>query len=241
MQITFFDLETTGVDTKNDRIVQICLIKKTLFDEETETYTWLVNPGIPIPQGASDVHGITDDMVADAPTFKRIADQILDIIGYDDPICGFNSNAFDVPLLFNEFQRAGITWHWQNHQLIDAGNIFKLREPRTLSAASLFYLGKELKDAHDATNDVRCTIEVLEAQIRKYEINEIDLEEASLFGGKPVDINRYFVYDENEEIIINFGKHRGSKAKDHKSYISWMFNSDFPSDTIEVCRGLLIS
>lgn len=238
MEILFFDLETTGVDTKTDRIVEICMILKDMETGSTQTYKTLVNPTIPIPAGASDVHGITDEKVKDAPKFSEIAETVHKALG-KRALCGFNSNAFDVPFLFNELERAGIKWDWKAHKLIDAGNIFKKREPRTLSAASIFYTGSDHTNAHEAESDVICTINVLESQMNRYGIPLDQLEEESLMGGKPVDINRYFVYDENEEIIINFGKHKGQKAKDQKSYLSWMLSSNFPSDTHEVCRQFI--
>ncbi len=239
MEIIFFDLETTGVDTKTDRILEISMVQY-FNDEQGWSWTQRFNPQMPIPKGASDVHGITDDMVKYEPIFSQYAAKIHGAIA-NKVIGGFNSNHFDVPLLFNEFQRCGINWDWKSSRFIDVGNIFKIKERRTLEAASLFYLDKPLDNAHSAEADVICTAEVFFEQMKRYELGN-DVEAIELmcnYDKKVVDLNRYFALDENNEIILNFGKHKGQLAKDNKSYITWMSNNDFPKDTIDVCLSII--
>ncbi len=239
MEIIFFDLETTGVDTKTERIVEMSMVQYTNGVKDW-SWTQRFNPMMPIPKGASDVHGITDDMVKDEPKFDEYAAKICQGLT-GKVIGGFNSNHFDVPLLYNELQRCGVHWDWRSSRFIDVGNLFKIKERRTLEAASLFYLNKPLDNAHSAEADVICTAEVFFEQMKRYELPE-SVEEIELicnYDKKVVDLNRYFALDENNEIILNFGKHKGDLAKNCKSYLSWMSLQDFPKDTIDVCNSFL--
>lgn len=165
--IAFFDLETTGTDVEKDFIVSINIIK-IMPGGEVEKKGALLNPGIPIPEGASSVHGITDQMVKDAPTFKQYSRGILGFLDGCD-LGGFNLLKFDVPLLFNEFERSGISWDLSTIHIVDAGNIYKIQEPRTLSAAYKFYTGHVLEDAHEAEADNMATIEVFMAQLAMFQ------------------------------------------------------------------------
>lgn len=241
MEVVFFDLETTGLDTKNDRIIEIALVKKEIGSSQSaSTLKFLLNPRIPINPDATAVHGISDADVANCPTFKDVMFELIEFIG-DHPIAGFNSNAFDVPMLFNEFARNGYNWDWKKHKFIDVGNLFKIKEPRTLSAASLFYLNKDHSDAHSAVADVICTADVLDVMIHKYNltVDADTLEVESRLGGIPADINRFFSYNEAGVLTINFGKYRGNPALNHVDYLEWMWKQDFPADTKKIIEEII--
>jgi DNA polymerase-3 subunit epsilon len=236
--IAFFDLETTGVDKQNDRIVEIAIIR---FDgEKRYEYTTLVNPGMPIPVGASDVHGITDEAVKDCPTFAGIARKVHNILN-GCVLAGFNSNIFDIPFIVNELSRNGYHLALQDVPFIDVCNIFKRREERTLSAAVKFYLNKEHEGAHGALADVQATIDVFEAQKVAYDDLPADVTELSKYCNYDkdrADIAGCFSI-ENGEYMMNFGKHKGSKAADCISYLSWMANQDFAVDTKSIINKIL--
>jgi len=238
--IVFFDLETTGVDVENDRIVEIAILK-VFPDGSKENKTKLINPTIPIPAGASEVHGITDEEVKDKSTFKQVAKSIFEYIEGCD-LCGFNSNKFDVPLLFNEFVRAGIYLDYSSINLIDVGNIFKINEQRTLSAGYKFYCGKDLDDAHSAEVDINATYEIFVAQLEKYSElpqNLKDLAIYSNYGNEILDLSGKFTKDDEGNIILTFGKHRGKKASDHLDFLQWMLKASFPPDTCKICNQIL--
>lgn len=243
--LAFFDLETTGVNIATDKIVEISILKVNV-DNSEEVYTRRVNPGIPIPKESSMFHGIYDDDVKDAPTFKDIAQEIADFIG-DADLAGYNSNKFDVPMLMEEFLAAGIDFSLEGRSFVDVQNIFHQMEQRTLKAAYKFYCGKELDNAHQAEDDVRATYEVLKAQLSKYEnesfvdkhgnvsypvVNDVEALHRFTNLSRPVDFAGRFVYDEEGEVLVNFGKHKGKRLKDvfesEPSYYAWMQNGDFP-------------
>jgi len=233
--IAFFDLEATGVDRENDRIVEIavCILQPS---GQTKTVCRRVNPTIPIPAAASEIHGIYDKDVAEEPTFKQIAKGLLSLLAGCD-IAGFNSNAYDVPMLFNEFARAGHNWDYTNFKMIDVGNLFKIQEPRTLTAAVKFYCGKDLEDAHSAQADIEATVDVFIAQLSRYEDQEgfpqtiDDLALYTNFGNKMADLSGKFVYNKEGVLLLNFGKHKGNPASQHIDFLEWMISKDFPSDT----------
>lgn len=240
--IIVFDLETTGTDVSKDRIVQLAAVKVSDdFTKHDELKTILINPGVPIPKEASDVHGITDEMVADKPTFAQYAKKLHEYFQGCD-IAGFNSIRFDVQLLMAEFERAGITLDLSNTNLIDAYTIFIMKEQRNLSAAVKFYCGREMEGAHDAGNDVMATLDVLKAQLSHYpDLASMSLNELHNFcgGDKRIDLSGYLVYDENRDVVFNFGKHKGAKVVDQISYAQWMIGSDFPRDTKRVLIELI--
>jgi DNA polymerase-3 subunit epsilon len=243
--IAFIDLETTGVDRENDRIVEIAVCKLDTDSGQIKTVCRKVNPTIPIPVSASDVHGIKDEDVANEPTFKQLAKGLLDLISGCD-VAGFNSNSFDVPLLFHEFERAGRYWDYNQFLMFDAGNLFKIQEPRTLTAAVKFYLGKDLEDAHSAQADIEATLDVFLAMLEKYGDKEgfpktpDELALYTNYGNKIADLSGKFVYNKEGELLLNFGKHRGNPAKDHIDFISWMVNkADFPTDTTAIASQVL--
>ncbi|TXH14197.1 MAG: 3'-5' exonuclease [Hyphomicrobiaceae bacterium] len=241
--IAFFDLETTGVDRENDRIVEIAVCKLDPTGQ-TKTFCRRVNPTIPIPATASEVHGITDEDIANEPTFKQLAKGLLEILRGCD-IAGFNSNSFDVPVLFNEFQRAGHYWDYTKFLMIDAGNLFKIKEPRTLSAAVKFYCGRELEDAHSAAADIEATVDVFLSQMTRYENDEDfpnTLSELALYtnyGNKLADLSGKFVYDNQGILLLNFGKHKGQPAANHIDFLEWMLSKDFPADTVAIAAEVV--
>jgi DNA polymerase-3 subunit epsilon len=241
--IAFFDIESTGVDRENDRIVEIA-VSKLDPSGQVKTISRRVNPTIPIPASASEIHGIKDEDVANEPTFKQIAKSLLDLLHGCD-IAGFNSNSFDVPMLFNEFQRAGHFWDYTTFNMIDVGNLFKIQEPRTLSAAVKFYLGKELEGAHGAAADIEATVDVFIAQCAKYGDQEgfpATIEEMALytnFGNKIADLSGKFVYNKEGVLLLNFGKHKGSPAVDHIDFLEWMITKSFASDTYHLAASII--
>lgn len=238
--LAFFDLEATGLDKENDRIVEIAICRVNP-DGSRDVYTTLVNPEIPIPVKSTAIHGISDADVADKPTFGAISNTILDFVAGCD-IGGYNSNNYDLPLMFNEFKRAGIYWDYTQFKKIDAGNIFKIKESRTLAAAVKFYCGREMENAHSAEADILETVNVFFAQFERYDDLPTDMGELELFcnhGKQFLDISGKFTLDEDGDIVFNFGAKRGVKAKTELGLIQWMINKDFPMDTLNICYQIL--
>lgn len=241
--LAFFDLETTGINTATDRIVEIAILK-VMPDGTKESYTQLVNPTIPIPAEASAVHGIYDADVALMPTFAHLAPEIKEFLENCD-LAGFNSNRFDIPLLVEEFLRTEANFVIEGRKFLDAQVIFHKMEERTLSAAYKFYVGKELQDAHSAEADINATYEVLEAQIAKYENIQGDvdfLHDFSLRGARLADFSGRIAYNNQDQEIFNFGKHKGKLVEDvfrsEPGYYSWMMDADFPLYTKRVLKGI---
>jgi len=240
--IIFFDLETTGVDPAKDRIIEICMVK-VFPDGNEECKTRRINPGIPIPYESSQIHGIYDDDVKDCPTFKSISKSLQQYIEGSD-LGGYNSNKFDIPILVEEFLRAGIDLDIKKRKFIDVQNIFHKMEQRTLVAAYKFYCQKDLENTHSAEADTRATYEVLLAQLDRYEDLENDIEFLAEFSTKTsnVDFAGRIIYDKNKNEVFNFGKHKGKKVcdvfRDEPSYYSWMMNGDFPLYTKKIITAL---
>ena len=233
--LVFFDLETTGVNVTNDRIVEISFLKINP-DGTEESTTWRVNPLIPIPVQATEVHGITDYDVKDCPPFHAIAASVAQRLEGCD-LAGFNSNRFDIPLLAEEFIRANIDIDLKSRKFIDVLTIFHKKEPRNLKAAFMFYCGKELTEAHQAESDTKATYEVLMAQLDKYPELENDVDSLSFFSSftKNVDFAGRMIFNENGEEVLNFGKYKGQLAREvlkkDSGYYSWMIQGDFALDT----------
>ena len=238
--IAFIDIESTGLNREADRIIDlsICKLWPNLSREVT---TWRMNPEIEISPASTAIHGITNEMVVDCYKFSDYARIILlELDGCD--IGGFNSNSFDVPLLYNEFARCGIFWDYTQFKMIDAGNIFKINETRTLEAAYKFYCDKELKNKHSAKADVLATVEVFLAQTERYDLPKT-VDELALYSnyGKPLlDLSGKFSLDENNKIIFNFGPYKGMPADDHHDFVEWMLMKDFPEDTLRICKLILL-
>lgn len=236
--IIFFDLETTGVDTATDRIVEISMVK-VHPDGTKQVKTRRINPEMHIPEQATAVHGITDDDVKDEPTFKQIAKSLAQFIEGCD-FGGFNSNRFDLPVLVEEFMRAGVDVDFRKRKFIDVQNIFHKKEQRTLVAAYKFYCDKDLENAHSAEADTLATYEVLEAQIERYSDIGDSVEQLAEFSthGAVADFAGRIAYNEQGEEIFTFGKYKGEKVEDifrkEPSYYSWMMNGDFPLYTKKI-------
>ena len=236
-----FDLETTGLQITKDRIVQIAIIK-ILPDGSKKDLNLIVNPEMVIPQEVIDIHGITNEHAAKAPTFKELAPQIISFIG-DSDLAGFNSNKFDIPVLAEEFLRVNAKFDLSQRAFIDVQNIFHKMEQRTLVAAYKFYCGKTLENAHDAMYDTIATWEVLEKQIEHYELNTnvqalADLSRAG--NHKILDMAGRIALNENNEDVYNYGKHKGKTieniAKTEPGYYGWMLEADFPLYTKSILR-----
>jgi DNA polymerase-3 subunit epsilon len=238
--LAFLDLECTGLNTQTDRIVEIAICK-VHPDYSREVLTHLVNPGCLIPAEASAIHGITNEMVADQPTFQQLSSELFTFLEGCD-VGGFNSNSFDVPLLFHEFARTCRFWDYQSFAMVDAGNIFKRKEPRTLSAAYQFYCGAELENAHSAEADILATVDVFVNQLERYPDLPLDINELHSFCNydrKVLDLSGKFTLDADGDIVFNFGSKKGTKAKNDLGYVQWMYGKDFAPDTMKVCEGLL--
>ena len=236
--LVFFDLETTGVDTAKDRIVEISMVK-VMPDGEEIVRTRLINPQMHIPEDATAVHGITDEDVKDQPTFAQIAKSLSQFIEGCD-FGGFNSNRFDLPMLVEEFLRAGVDVDFKNRKFIDVQNIFHKMEQRTLVAAYKFYCSKDLTDAHSAEADTRATYEVLKAQLARYSELQNDVAALAEFSsrGETVDYAGRIVYNDKGEEVFNIGNYKGVKVSEvfqrEPSYYDWMMNGDFPLYTKKV-------
>jgi DNA polymerase-3 subunit epsilon len=232
--IAFIDLETTGINISTDRIVEIAIVKISP-DGSKLVKRKIINPTIPIPQGATDVHGITNEMVKDAPTFKQASNEIKQFIEGCD-IGGYNSNRFDIPMLVEEFLRCELNIDIENRKLVDVQKVYHLMEQRTLSAAYKFYCQKDLEGAHGAEVDATATYEVLEAQIEKYSQIGNTVESIIKFTGEEqiVDFSRRFIMENGVE-IFNFGKHKGKPVtrvlKEEPQYYDWMMKGDFALHT----------
>jgi len=233
--IAFIDLETTGVSLSTDRIIEIAIIK-LLPDGTRQVKRKFLNPQIAIPKSSTEIHGITDEMVKDAPSFKQSANEIKMFIEGCD-LGGYNSNRFDIPILMEEFLRAGLDVDLSKRKMIDVQHIFYTMEPRTLSAAYKFFCEKELVDAHSAEADISATIDVFMAQLKKYQHLGDTVESVLEVIGeeKIVDYARRFGFDDKGIEIFNFGKYKGRAVADvlksEPQYYDWMMRGDFPLHT----------
>jgi DNA polymerase-3 subunit epsilon len=245
--LVFFDLETTGLDIVRDRIIEYAFVKVHPNGKE-ETMNGRLNPEMPIPIESSMVHGIYDEDVAHMPTFKQIAKNLAQFLEGCD-LAGFNIVHFDIPILVEEFLRAGVEFSLNNRHVVDAQRIFHLMEPRTLSAAYRFYCGEELEDAHSAEADARATLAVLNAQVRRYEGKKIKDKNGKEFvpvkndikslhdlsNTQRIDLAGRFAYNDKGEEVFNFGKYKGKAIvevlKKDPGYYSWFMEADFPLES----------
>jgi DNA polymerase-3 subunit epsilon len=245
--LCFFDLETTGINITQDRIIEIAVIK-VLPGGEVIRKSNLINPTVPISPESTAIHGISNEDVAGKPTFKEVAKDYVKFFEGSD-LAGFNILKFDVPMLVEEFLRAGVEFDYSRKKLIDAQKIFHMMEKRTLSAAFKFYCGKEMANAHSAEADTQATMDVLFAQIERYENQEVtdglgnkvgiiknDMDELNrLTATEMVDLAGRMVKNDKGEPVFNFGKHKNKSVltvfKEEPSYYDWMMNGDFPLDT----------
>ena len=240
--ICFFNLETTGVNVSKDRIVEISILK-VFPNGNKESFTWRVNPEMKIPAVTTAIHGISDEMVLNEPTFKELAPKVSELIKNSD-LGGFNSNRFDIPLLAEELLRAEIDFDLKINKAVDVKTIFHKMEKRTLEAAYKFYCNKDLTNAHSAEADTMATYEVLKAQLDKYDGLENDMDYLSKFSSHQnfADFAGFIGYNKEGQEIITFGKHKGKVIEDlfktEPGYFSWIQNADFPNYTKKVLRDL---
>lgn len=237
--LVFFDLETTGINITHDRIVEISFLKVHPNGKE-EMKSRRINPEMPIPPQATAIHGITDEDVKDCPIFKQVARSLAEQLEGCD-LAGFNSSRFDVPMLAEEFLRAGVDFDMSKRKFVDVQIIFHKKEQRTLEAAYAFYCNKKLEDAHSAEADTRATYEVLKSQLDRYPdlINDVEAlsKDYSSFNDN-VDFAGRIIYNDKGVEVFNFGKHRGKSVTEvlarEPSYYSWMMDGDFPLNTKQV-------
>jgi len=240
--ICFFDLETTGIDVAKDRIVEISIFK-IYPNGNKESKTWLVNPTIPIPPQTTAVHGITNEKVANEPTFKELASQVHNMIK-DSDLAGFNSDRFDIPLLAEELLRAEVDFDMRNRVSVDVQTIFHKKEERTLSAAYKFYCNESLENAHSAQADTIATYEILKAQLDRYDDLDNDMKWLSEFTTrkKSVDFAGFIALNNEGKEIFTFGKNKGQLVEDvlekEPGYYGWIQGADFPLYTKKVLTGI---
>ncbi|HBC89077.1 MAG TPA: DNA polymerase III subunit epsilon [Lentisphaeria bacterium] len=242
--IIFFDLETTGTNITTDRIVEISAAK-LMPDGKLEVKTKKINPERPIPPEATAIHGIKDSDVANEPKFKSISSSLLKFFEGCD-LAGYNINNFDLPLLSEEFRRAGLSFTSEGRKIIDVQTIFHKREPRNLSAAYKFFCGKELENAHSAEKDILATMEVFEGQLKKYGDLPNNIDELHLYcsNKKPEWIDNTGKFKWQGEVpVIGFGRNNGIPLKEiavnNPNFLKWIINGAFPYDTVEIAKNAL--
>lgn len=256
--LVFFDIESTGLNVIRDRIIQLAMIRYHKDGSPPVEKTYLINPGIPISEEAMAVHGITPQDVANKPSFRLLAKEIFEFIG-DADLAGYNSDRFDIPVLMEEFARAGFDFDIDKRRSIDVQRIFYKMEPRTLAAAYQFYCQKNITNAHDAMEDVRATIEVLDGQLSKYQDADFVPEEGeripspirndvhSLFtftsDHNILDATQRLKYDHNGVVVFNFGKYLGRPAAEvlynDQQYYHWMLNKEFSHQVKKIIQRLV--
>lgn len=232
--IAFIDLETTGINISTDKIVEIAIVRITPDGKKTVKRK-LINPQMPIPKASTDIHGITDEMVKDAPTFKQAANEIKQFLEHCD-LGGYNSNRFDIPMLIEEFLRIGLDFSTTGRKMVDVQKVFHMMEQRTLGAAYKFYCNKTLEGAHSAEVDATATWEILLAQVERYNNIGDTIDSIVKFTGEDdiVDFARRFIKVNGTE-VFNFGKHKGKPVTEvlklEPQYYDWMMKGDFAMDT----------
>ena len=240
--ICFFDLETTGINVSKDRIVEISILK-VFPNGNKESFTWRVNPEMKIPPVTTSIHGISNEMVLNEPTFKILAPKVYELIK-DSDLGGFNSNRFDIPLLAEELMRVGIDFDMKNRKAIDVQVIFHKKEQRTLGAGYQFYCGKVLEGAHGAEADTNATYEILLAQLDKYDDIENSVDALSKFSthGIRADFAGFILMNEEDQEVFSFGKYKGKTVEEvfneNPGYHNWIQNADFPLYTKKVLREI---
>jgi DNA polymerase-3 subunit epsilon len=253
--IAFFDLETTGIKVATDRIVEICILRLNL-DQTTRILTHRINPEMPIPWEATAIHGIRDEDVKDSPAFRDLAHELARFLDNCD-LAGYNSNHFDIPLLVEEFLRAGVDFELKGRRFVDVQNIFHKMEPRNLRAAYKFYCDRDLENAHSAEADTVATYEILKAQLERYKDVQIrdrkgnmirpvvnDIRALSEFSwvSRNADLVGHIIFNDRDVEVFNFGKHKGKPVEEvfrvEPSYYDWIMKSEFPLSTKKVVTSI---
>lgn len=255
--IVFFDIESTGLNVIRDRIVQIAFIKYYKDGRPEEEKELMINPGIPIGAEAMAIHGITPDMLRNKPTFSQVAKELFEFIG-DADLSGYNSDRFDIPMLMEEFARAGFDLSMDNRKSIDVQKIFYKMEPRTLKAALKLYCNKSLENAHDALADVRATVDVLKGQIIRYENvdhvdgdgfttkapikNDMNAIYEFTVNNRIIDATQRLKYDDKGQVVFNFGKYNnqvvGEVLQKDKQYYHWILEKEFSTQVKQMVKKL---
>ncbi|MFU8844141.1 MAG: exonuclease domain-containing protein [Bacteroidales bacterium] len=255
--IVFIDLETTGLNVTADRIIEICMIR-VMPDGKTETVTQRINPTIPISKEAFQTHGISDDDLKNEPLFTDLAHSFSKFIGHAD-MAGYNAIKFDIPMLVEEFLRAGVDFDLKNRKIVDVQNIFHKMEPRNLAAAYRFYCNKELLNAHSAEADTIATYEILKAQLERYKETPFEDKEGNVtypikndiaslsafsYHTRNVDLVGHIIFNEKEEEVFNFGKYKGRPVEkvflQEPQYYDWMMKGQFPFSTKKVITSIYL-
>lgn len=240
--ICFFDLETTGTNIAKDRIVEISILK-IYPNGNRESHTWRVNPECPIPAEVTAIHGISNEDVANEPTFKELSDKVYELIKGCD-LAGYNSNRFDIPLLAEELLRAEVEFDFKNASFVDVQTIFHKKEKRTLEAAYKFYCDKDLTNAHSAEADTNATYEVLKSQLDTYSDLENDMKWLANFSKHKrfADFAGFIRFNKEGKEVFAFGKHRGKSVEtildEEPGYFGWIQNADFPLYTKKVLTAV---
>lgn len=237
--LVVFDIEATGTNTQEDRIVEFGVTKLSP-DGSRSRFSMRFNPGMPIPPAATAVHGISDEDVKDCPTFESHAKLIHAAVA-DADIGGFNLKAYDMPMLGAEFERAGVKWEWRKHKVIDAGIIFKKRNPRTLEAAVEHFLNRKHEGAHGAQADSDATLEVIEEMFARYGFDSLDAAaaESNYEGEQRADLAGKLYYDAEGRLCYAFGKSKGKRVAEDIGFARWMLGKDFASDTLDLLAAEL--
>lgn len=235
--LVYFDIEATGLNISKDRIIEVSFLRVEP-DQSENMKTWLLNPQVPISEESYKIHGISEEKVKDQPVFEEKAGEIANFIGNAD-LAGYNLLKFDLPMLMEEFIRAGVDFDLSKRKIVDVQRIFHQMEKRTLEAAYRFYCNKTLEDAHSASADTQATHEILKAQIEHYDELESDVPNLNKFIGEPqdklVDLVGRLMYNDKGQEVFNFGKYKGKPVKEvlqkDPSYYDWMMKGDFPEYT----------
>lgn len=241
--IVFFDLETTGLNILQDRIIELSYIKVMPDGQELKECI-RINPSMPIPKASQDVHHITDNDVRDCPTFDQVARHIFEVFNGCD-MAGFNSNQFDIPMLDEELSRAGINFDWSQSRFIDAQVIFHKKEKRDLAAACMFYCGHEMENHHSSMADTQTTLDVFKAQLARYDdLSNMDVQQLSDYASHSrfADLKGYVIFNDKGQEVVNFGKHKGKVLEEvlltDLGYADWVRRMDFPSSTKRVFEAV---
>ncbi len=242
--LAVFDIESTGANRRLDRVIDLAIVK-ILPDGTRESHSFRVNPERPIPPESTEIHGIRDDDVKDCPTFKQVAKKVAETLA-DCDLAGYNVSGFDIPLLAEQFLRAGVPFDVESRRVLDVQRIFHKKVPRDLPAALQYYCGEMHLDAHDAMGDVEATLRVMTAQLRRYDDLPRDMDGLDAYchprDPKWADRTGKLKWD-GDDIVLNFGKKQGRKlrdvARDEPSFLEWMLKSDFPRDTKDIVQNAL--
>jgi DNA polymerase-3 subunit epsilon len=243
--ICFFDLETTGAKVGKDRIVEIAILRVDTNNQESQR-VWRINPEMDISPQATQVHGISNQMVEKEPNFAHYSNEIYQFIKGSD-LAGFNAIKFDIPILVEELIRADIDFDFSRIRMIDSQVIYHKKEPRNLTAALKFYCNKDLENAHSALDDTIATYEVFKAQLDRYDDLEPNMDFLSEYTKRNnnLDFAGKIRIDSDNDAIFAFGKYAGQKVTDvfksDKGYYSWIMKGDFPEYTKKIFTKLKLS